>query len=164
MAELASAISALRANEQLRAIIFTGTPGVFSAGADLSEVARLDPTTALDFLRLGQAVFNLIATAAPITLAAIDGYCLGGGLDLALACDLRYATPRSTFQYPGAKRGIITGWGGTQRLPRLIGRAEALRLMMTAERIEAPQARRIGLINAVCDDALDHAVKIAGQL
>src|SRR5262245_37974347 len=121
MAELAEIIARLRARDDLSVLIVTGAGGVFSAGADLNEVAALDATTAYDFSRRGQALLASLGAAAPITIAAIDGYCLGGGLDIALSCDLRYATPRSSFQHPGVQRGIITGWGGTQTLPRLIG-------------------------------------------
>jgi enoyl-CoA hydratase/carnithine racemase len=84
-------------------------------------------------------------------IAAIDGYCMGGGLDLALACDWRYATARSVFAHPGARLGLLTGWGGTARLPRTIGRAEALRLFLTAEHISAAEALRLGLIHRVTD-------------
>lgn len=161
MAELAGIISRLREPEDLCVLIVTGAEGVFSAGADLNEVAALDPTTAYDFSRRGQALLASLGDAAPLTIAAIDGYCLGGGLDIALSCDLRYATPRSSFQHPGAKRGIITGWGGTQRLPRLIGVDEARRLLITGDRIDAQEAFRIGLVNQICDDALSFATQFA---
>jgi len=161
MTALAEIIAQLRQQDDLRVLIVTGAGGVFSAGADLNEVAALNPTTAYDFSRRGQALLASLGDAAPVTIAAIDGYCLGGGLDIALSCDLRYATPRSSFQHPGAKRGIITGWGGTQRLPRLVGVDEARRLLITGERIDAQEAFRIGLINQVCDDALSFASQFA---
>lgn len=161
MAELAQASAQLRRQEELCVLIVTGAGGVFSAGADLNEVAALDSTTAYDFSRRGQALLAALGAAAPVTIAAIDGHCLGGGLDIALSCDLRYATPRSNFQHPGAKRGIITGWGGTQRLPRLIGADEARRLLITGERIDAQEAFRIGLINRICDDTLSFATQFA---
>lgn len=157
MAALAEVLSQLRERDELCVLIITGADGIFSAGADLKEVAALTPVTAYDFSRRGQALLADLGDAAPVTVAAIDGYCLGGGLDIALACDLRYATPRSSFQHPGAKRGIITGWGGTQRLPRLIGADEARRLLVTGERIDAQEAFRIGLINRIYDDALGFA-------
>jgi enoyl-CoA hydratase/carnithine racemase len=161
MAELAAMISQLREWQDLCGLIVTGAGGVFSAGADLNEVAALEPTTAYDFSRRGQAVLTALGNAAPVTIAAIDGYCLGGGLDIALACDLRFATPRSSFQHPGVSRGIITGWGGTQRLPRLIGAGEACRMLFTGERIDAPEALRIGLINQICENVPDFAVRFA---
>lgn len=161
MTALAEIIAQLRRQEDLCVLIVTGAGGVFSAGADLNEVAALNPTTAYDFSRRGQALLASLGEAAPVTIAAIDGYCLGGGLDIALSCDLRYATPRSSFQHPGAKRGIITGWGGTQRLPRLIGADEARRLLITGDRIDAREAFRIGLVNQIRDDALSFATQFA---
>ena len=164
MAELAGIIARLRERDDLCVLIVTGAGGVFSAGADLNEVAALDATTAYEFSRRGQALLASLGEVAPVTIAAIDGYCLGGGLDIALACDLRYATPRSTFQHPGAKRGIITGWGGTQRLPRLIGADETRRMLITGDRIDAQGAFRIGLINRICDDALGFMQQFAEDI
>jgi enoyl-CoA hydratase len=164
MVEISAQLLRLRLLPHIRTIIITGAGNVFCAGASLEEVAQLTPITALDYSRCGQAVMNLLnaqAKSSAVTVAAIDGYCLGGGLDLALACDRRIATARSSFAHPGAKRGIITGWGGTARLPRLIGRAEALRLLATGERIEATQALRLGLLDEVCDHALARACELA---
>lgn len=164
MAELAEIVARLEQREDLCVLVVTGAGGIFSAGADLNEVAALDPTTAYDFSRRGQALLAALGAAAPVTIAAIDGYCLGGGLDIAMSCDLRYATPRSSFQHPGARRGIITGWGGTQRLPRLIGVDEARRLLITGDRIDATEAFRIGLINQICDDALSYVTQFAESI
>jgi enoyl-CoA hydratase len=164
MAELATLVAELEQRETLCALIVTGAGGVFSAGADLNEVAALNPTTAYDFSRRGQKLLAALGAAAPVTIAAIDGYCLGGGLDIAMSCDLRYATPRSSFQHPGARRGIITGWGGTQRLPRLVGVDEARRLLITGDRIDAAEAFRIGLINRICDDALGHVTQFTESI
>lgn len=164
MNELAQAIEAVRNDKQLCALIVTGAGGVFSAGADLSEVAVLDPTVAYDFSRRGQQLLATLGGAAPISIAAIDGFCLGGGLDIALSCDLRYATPRASFQHPGARRGIITGWGGTQRLPRLIGVDATRRLLITGERVDAQEAHRLGLINGIYADALSHACRFAEHI
>lgn len=164
MDELGELVSQLEKKDDLCVLIVTGTDGVFSAGADLNEVAALDSATAYEFSRRGQALLAALGQAAPVTMAAIDGYCLGGGLDIALSCDLRYATPRSSFQHPGAKRGIITGWGGTQRLPRLIGADEARRLLITGERIDAQEALRIGLVNRIHDDALSFAARFAEDI
>ncbi|MGH9907816.1 MAG: enoyl-CoA hydratase/isomerase family protein [Pyrinomonadaceae bacterium] len=106
----------------LNAIIFTGTGDVFASGADLQELSQLDNQSASEFSKLGQELFQLIADARQLTIAAIDGFCIGGALDLALACDIRFASSSAVFAHPGARLGIITGWGGTQRLPRIIGR------------------------------------------
>ncbi len=164
MAELTRIVAELEQREELCVLIVTGAGGVFSAGADLNEVAALDPTTAYDFSRRGQQLLMNLGKAAPVTIAAIDGYCLGGGLDIAMSCDLRYATPRSSFQHPGARRGIITGWGGTQRLPRLVGTDEARRLLITGDRIDAAEAFRIGLINQICDDAFGYVTQFAESI
>lgn len=164
MTELTRILAHLRGRDDLCVLIVTGAGGVFSAGADLNEVAALDATTAYEFSRHGQALLASLGEAAPVTIAAIDGYCLGGGLDIALSCDLRYATARSSFQHPGARRGIITGWGGTQRLPRLIGVDETRRLLITGDRIDAQEAFRIGLINQICEDALSFASQFADQI
>ncbi|MGE0132121.1 MAG: enoyl-CoA hydratase/isomerase family protein [Blastocatellales bacterium] len=161
MEELAETTSRLSENDSLLVLIITGAGGVFSVGADLSEVAALDPTTAFEFSRRGQAILASFNDAAPITIAAIDGHCLGGGLDIAMSCDLRFATPRATFQHPGVKRGIITGWGGTQRLPRIVGVDVARRMLGAGDRIDAEEAHRIGLINKIHEDALDYACKFA---
>lgn len=164
MSELTRIVAELEQREDLCVLIVTGAGGIFSAGADLNEVAALDPTTAYDFSRRGQQLLMDLGNAAPVTIAAIDGYCLGGGLDIAMSCDLRYATPRSSFQHPGARRGIITGWGGTQRLPRLVGTDEARRLLITGDRIDAAEAFRIGLINQICDDAFGYVAQFAESI
>lgn len=164
MEELAEIIRRLREADDLHVLIVTGAGGVFSAGADLGEVAALDPTTAFDFSRRGQAILVSFSGVAPVTIAAIDGHCLGGGLDIAMSCDLRYATPRATFQHPGAKRGIITGWGGTQTLPRIVGVDAARRLLVTGDRIDTEEALRIGLINKIREDALDYAGQLAERI
>lgn len=165
LTELSEAVEHLKA--RMRAIIVTGAGGVFSAGADLAEISQLDPVTAFNFSRRGQAALRQLTSDnldSFVTIAAIDGYCLGGGLDLALSCNLRFASPRSTFAHPGAKRGIMTGWGGTVTLPRLIGRTAALRLLLTGESIEAAEALRIGLIDESCDDPLKRACAYAESL
>ena len=131
-------------------VIVTGTAGVFSAGADLEEIAKL--TSAREYSIRGQALMSMIGRPGRTSIAAIDGFCIGGGFDLALSCDSRIATPRATFQYPGARLGIITGWGGTVRLPRLIGTDPAKRILAIAERIDATNALRLGIINEISED------------
>jgi len=96
-----------------------------------------------------------------VTIAAINGYCMGGGLDLALACDIRVAAESAVFAHPGAKLGIITGWGGTQRLPRIIGKAAALEMLLTARRVEAREALALGLVSGMSDAPLDEAIRLA---
>lgn len=152
LADLQALVEEVERRRDVAAVILTGTEaGGFAAGADLRELHRLAPQEAFAFSRRGQLLFRRLERARPLFIAAIDGYCIGGGLDLALACDLRYATTRSVFAHPGARLGVLTGWGGTARLPRVLGRVEALRLFLTAEPISAAEALRLGLIHRMTD-------------
>lgn len=156
--ELKNILTALLPRHDLEAMIITGNSDVFASGADIRELVKLDPASALEFSKLGQDLFQSIADAKQITIAAINGYCMGGALDLALACDIRVASSTAVFSHPGARLGIITGWGGTQRLPRLIGRARALELFATAGRYSSEAALEMGLISRVADPVLECAV------
>jgi enoyl-CoA hydratase len=162
--EVANAVSSLTAREDLLAIIFSGSEDVFASGADIRELAELDPERALEFSRFGQKLFKTIADARQVTIAAINGYCMGGGLDLALACDIRIASPPAVFRHPGARLGIITGWGGTQRLPRLIGRARSLEFFLTTRWITSQEALEIGLVSSISADVLAAALAIAEEI
>jgi enoyl-CoA hydratase/carnithine racemase len=139
-------------------LILTGNRRFFSAGADLHEIAALKGPEAYDFAQMGQRLMHAIDRFPALVYAAIEGYCLGGGLDLALACDVRIAAANAIFGHRGAALGLITGWGGTQRLPRLIGKGRALEMFCAAEKIDAALALEIGLINATADDPLREAV------
>ena len=161
LAELETAVSALTTRADVSAIIFTGTADAFASGANIRELRSLTPETARAFAQRGQRLFQKIADASQLTIAAVNGYCIGGGLDLALACDVRVASMTAIFSHPGVRLGIITGWGGTQRLPRLIGVARALEMFATARRITSDEAYRIGLISRVSDSVLDDACKLA---
>ena len=160
---LEQTLSELCLRDDIKALVFTGTGDVFASGADIVELAQLTTETARSFAKRGQAIFERIADARQITIAAINGYCMGGALDLALACDLRIASAKAVFAHPGAKLGIITGWGGTQRLPQLVGRARALELFCTARRIESEEALNIGLVTEICDPVLDCALEVASR-
>jgi enoyl-CoA hydratase len=162
--ELDDTLNELFPRTDVEAIIFTGIGDVFASGADLSELTQLDPASAAGFSRLGQAVFQKISDAKQITIAAINGYCMGGALDLALACDIRIASRHAVLSHPGAMRGIITGWGGTQRLPRLIGRPIALELFLTARRVHSEEALAIGLVSYVFDPVLTCALQVAASV
>ena len=162
LAELEIVIRALTTRAELTTIIFTGTDDVFASGADIRELRALDAPTAHAFARRGQRLMQQIADAPQLTIAAVNGYCMGGGLDLALACRLRCAAPEAVFAHPGARLGIITGWGGTQRLPQLIGQARALEMFLTARRVRADEALAIGLVNRVGTPVLDCALELAG--
>jgi enoyl-CoA hydratase len=141
-------------------IVFTGRDGVFAAGADLVEIERLNSETAPSFARKGQQLMNLISCLPQHTIAAIDGFCFGGALDLAISCDTRISSPTSKFCHPGVGLGIITGWGGTQRLPRLLGESRALDMLLTARIVEAEGALRIGLIDEISIDPLERALSL----
>ena len=159
--ELDVAVSALIKQKNLSAIIFTGTNDAFASGANIGELAALTQADAREFAMRGQNLFQKIADSSQLTIAAVNGYCMGGGLDLALSCDIRCASPNAVFAHPGARLGIITGWGGTQRLPRLIGTARAFEIFATAKRVECPEAYEIGLVSKIGEPVLDCAVEIA---
>ena len=135
-------------------VIFTGVGDVFASGADLREIALVDAEGAAEFALRGQTLMTRISEMTPAAIAAINGVCFGGALDLALACDRRIASPNALFSHPGAGLGIITGWGGTQRLPRLVGEAVALELLFTGVRVSAEEALRYGLVDMVAHDPL----------
>ena len=163
LGELEIAVSRVERDANVRAVVFTGTEDVFASGADISELQRLTPESAHAFARRGQNLFRRIARSSRLTIAAINGYCIGGGLDLALACHLRFAAPRATFAHPGARLGIITGWSGTQRLPRLIGQSRALEMFLTSRRLSSAEALNWGLVHRVCGDVYGEAVSEAGR-
>lgn len=139
-------------------LIVSGNARFFSAGADLMEIQALNAVSALEFARMGQRLMKTIAEFPCPVYAAIQGYCMGGGLDLALACHRRIASPHAVFGHRGAALGLITGWGGTQRLPILIGKGRALELFLAAEKVHAAQALRLGLIEALVEDPKAGAV------
>jgi enoyl-CoA hydratase/carnithine racemase len=139
-------------------LVITGSQRFFSAGADLAEIAELTAPVAYEFSRMGQNLMRSIERFPAPVYAAISGYCMGGGLDLALACHRRIASPHAVFGHRGAALGLITGWGGTQRLPRLIGKAAALEMFLAAEKITAQHSLEIGLIDALAADPLAEAL------
>lgn len=155
--ELSDAIRTIGGRQ--RPLVIGGNRHFFSAGADLNEIAGLDGPSALEFSRLGQNLMATIETFPHPVYAAIDGYCMGGGLDLALACHRRIASPNAVFGHRGAALGLITGWGGTQRLPRLIRKGPALQIFVAAEKITAQRALRLGLIDAIAADPVADAVQ-----
>jgi len=156
-------LTLLFATPELTAIIFTGSEDVFASGANLNELVELDERQAQDFSQLGQSLFRRIAQAKPITIAAINGFCMGGALDLALACDIRIASSTAVFSHPGARLGIITGWGGTQRLPRLVGRARALEFFLTARRYSSAEALAMALVTRIADPVIECALETASN-
>ncbi len=146
----------------IRAFIFIGRQDVFASGANLREIAALRTEKQVrEFGLRGQNLMRKIAESDKLTIAAVNGYCFGGALDLALACKMRIASPNASFSHPGANLGIMTGWGGTQRLPRLVGEAAALEMFLTAKRVDANEALQIGLVNQISESPLETALAIA---
>lgn len=156
--ELREIVGKLAENSTIETLVFTGRDDVFASGADLREIAAVDKNEAREFALRGQILMNKIAWLSQTTVAAINGFCFGGALDLALACDKRIAAPAASFSHPGVNLGIITGWGGTQRLPRLVGEARALEMFFTAKRVNADEALRIGLIDKIADNPLEETI------
>jgi enoyl-CoA hydratase len=130
-------------------VLRSGRPHIFAAGADMAEMRAFGARDAEEFARLGQELFDAIEALPAITVALIDGDCFGGALDLVLAFDLRFATPRSRFAHPGGKLGIVTGFGGTSRWRKAIDRAAARRLFLGNERMSAHEAMEAGLVDRV---------------
>lgn len=145
-------------NDLVLPLVISGHPA-FSAGADLHEISQLTGPEALNFASMGQDLMNVVERYPAPVYAAIHGYCMGGGLDLALACHHRIASPHAIFGHRGAALGLITGWGGTQRLPRLVGKAKALEMLVAAEKLHAAEALRIGLVDAVVENPVAEAVR-----
>jgi len=151
-------------NPEVRAIVLTGAGDrAFVAGADIKEMVGLDQETAPEFGRLGHAVASALEQAPQPVIAAINGFALGGGCELALACDIRLASESAVFAQPEVSLGIAPGWGGTQRLPRVVGPGIAAELIFTGRRVDATEALRIGLVNAVhpAADLLPKAMAMA---
>jgi enoyl-CoA hydratase/carnithine racemase len=131
-------------------VVIAANPKSFATGAEIEEVAALEGFSGREFAARGQDTCRRIATFPLPVVAAIRGYCLGGGLDLALACHGRVASYDASFGHPGAGLGLVTGWGGTERLPHLVGKATALQIFLTGERIPATQALSMGLVDELC--------------
>lgn len=145
-------------------LIITGNHKFFSAGADLNEIVALTGPEALEFARMGQALMNAVDAFPALVIAAVWGYCMGGGLDLALACDLRLAAPHAVFGHRGAALGLMTGWGGTQRLSRLVGKSRAMEMFAAAEKLDAKHALRLGLVDRIAEDPLAEALQRIQQM
>lgn len=149
VAELGKALRLARADE-VRGVVITGAgEKAFAAGADISEFAGMEPLDAHRFAARGQAVFNQIEGLPKPVVAAVNGYALGGGCELAMACHLRVASEAAQFGQPEVNLGLIAGYGGTQRLPRLVGRGIATEILLTGDRVSAQRAYEIGLVNRV---------------
>jgi enoyl-CoA hydratase len=165
--EIGRAVALARSDDGVRGLIVTGEgPKSFVAGADIAELATMGPVTGVRVSREGQDVFRSLERLGKPVIAAVNGFALGGGLELALACHLRIASAKARFGLPEVKLGIIPGYGGTVRLPRIVGRGRALELILTGEMIDAHEAHRIGLVNRVVEpEAVAGAVRaLMGQI
>ena len=166
-AELELAVNELDADRAVRAIIITGAgEKSFVAGADIAELTRLNGMGSLEAARAGQRLMRRIETTSKPVIAAINGFALGGGCELALACDIRLASENARLGLPEVGLGIIPGYGGTQRLPRIIGKGLALEMIVTGAQIKADEALRIGLVNKVVPqvELLDTAKAMVAQI
>jgi len=167
LAEIATAVDAFVADDAQGALIVTGTGAkAFIAGADIGELQPLGPAAAEDISRFGQDVVARLERSPKLTIAAINGYAFGGGCELALACHVRIASENAVLGLPEVKLGIIPGYGGTQRLARLVGQGRALELVLSGRNVKAEEAAAIGLVNRVVaqDQLLAEAEKLAHQV
>ncbi len=167
LGELNDIISQAKTDPDTAAIIITGSgEKAFVAGADISELATTDAMTGMQFASFGQAVFNHIENCGKPVIAAVNGFALGGGCELAMACHLRIASDNAQFGQPEIKLGVIPGFGGTQRLTRLVGKGKSMEMNLLGGMVSAEQAEKIGLANQVVtqEELLPTANKIAQQL
>jgi enoyl-CoA hydratase len=152
--ELGQCLDAARQDDSVRVVILTGAgEKAFVAGADINELAKRTPVDGPDFARFGQEVLHRLETMGKPSIAAINGFALGGGCELALACTMRIASKNAKLGQPEVKLGILPGYGGTQRLPRLCGKGVAHEMILTGEMITAEEALRVGLVNRVVEQA-----------
>ncbi len=165
--ELYQVFKKLKGDEQVRVVILTGSgEKAFVAGADIKEINRHDDISGRIFALRGQKVFRFIENMEKPVIAAVNGFALGGGCELAMACHLRIASSNARFGQPEINLGLIPGYGGTQRLPRLIGRGRSLQMLLTGELIDAETALSYGLVNEVttAENLMDRAILLAKQL
>lgn len=165
--ELKICFDNIKKDTSVSVVIVTGSgEKAFVAGADISEINKLNPITGKLFAEKGQAVFSLIEKLGKPVIAAVNGFALGGGCELALACHIRIANDKAKFGQPEVNLGIIPGYGGTQRLTRLVGSGKAAELILTGDLIDANEALRIGLINHIysAEDLLNQAKVLASKI
>jgi enoyl-CoA hydratase len=165
LTELRDRLRELAGDESVRAVVLTGAgEKAFAAGADIKYMSGLDPEQAKAWGSLGHETTALLESMPKPAIAAVNGFALGGGCELALACDLRYASSRAKLGQPEINLAIVPGWGGTQRLARVAGIAFAKDLVFSGRTVDAEEALRVGLVNAVADPVLDTAVEVAHSL
>jgi enoyl-CoA hydratase/carnithine racemase len=167
MEELRAAFTALKEDAAIRVVLLTGEgPKAFVAGADIGELSRHNTISAKEYTHKGQSVLDLIEGLGKPVIACINGFALGGGCELAMACTMRLASENAKLGQPEVKLGIMAGYGGTQRLPRLVGKGLAMQMLLTADMISAQEAYRIGLVNEVVppDRLMQRAEEIAAKI
>lgn len=163
--DLSEVFQKIGSDDAVKGIIITGAGNkAFAAGADIKELQQMDEQAGRAASRKGQQVFQLIEDQRKPVIAAVDGYALGGGAELAMACHLRIASPKSSFGLPEAGLGLIPGYGATQRLPAIVGRARALQMILTGAPVDAQEAYRIGLINEIADDPRQKAEEMMHKI
>ncbi len=152
LGEISDVCESVSDDDDVWAVVLTGSgEKAFVAGADIGELNALGPVEAKEFALRGQAIFRQIERLTKPVVAAVNGFALGGGCELAMACHLRVATSKAVFGQPEVKLGLIPGYAGTQRLPRLVGRGRALEILLTGRNVSAEEAERIGLVNSLCE-------------
>lgn len=163
--ELKQMIVEIESDPEITVVVFTGAGKAFIAGADIKEMSSLNAEEGRRFGRLGQSVFRAVEKMEKITIAAVNGFALGGGLEFAMSCDLRYGHVKAKFGQPEVSLGITPGFAGTQRLPRIVGVSKAKELIYTGRMIDAEHAEKIGLINGITsDDVLEVALETAESI
>lgn len=167
IAQLSSAMDDLAGDDTVRAVIITGTgEKAFSAGADIEYMSRISPLEAEEYARRGHAAMSKVENLNKPVIAAVNGYALGGGCELALACDIRIASRNAVLAQPEVGLGICPGWGGTQRLARIVGVAKAKELVYTGRRVNAEEALSMGLVNRVVElpQLMDESIAVAREI
>lgn len=164
--ELSDAVDQINANPEVRVLIITGEGRSFVAGADISEMKSMDRSQGLEYGKFGSSVFRKIEKLPIPVIAAVNGFALGGGLELAMACDIRLASEKAKLGQPEVGLGITPGFSGTQRLTRLVGAGKAKELILTAKPIHASEALQIGLVNAVYapEELMNQAFEMASKI
>lgn len=167
LTELNGLLDEIAQDDSVKVVIITGSGDkAFVAGADIAEMQNISPLEGRAFGKFGQAIFNKLENIPQPVIAAVNGFALGGGCELAMACDIRVASERAKFGQPEVSLGIVPGFGGTQRLPRLIGKGRAKELLYTADIINAEEAYRMGLVNKIvsADELLNTAKELAEKI
>ena len=167
MSELFDVAGVCKNDEKVKVLILTGAgEKAFVAGADISQMQDMRPAAALSFMEMGNETLRLLETMSKPSIAAVNGYALGGGAEISMACDVRFASENAVFGQPEISLGMMPGWGGTQRLPRLIGMGRAKELIMGGAHIDAKRAFEVGLVNRVlpADQLMAEAKKFAAKL